>query len=111
MKILIKLAFINLLLACSFFNFELNAKTQVFQKVNDLNQVVQQIAKEEIPPNKILVIFDIDDTLLDSQNFVGSGKWYNWQRGRSVFSPEAEPIKIHDSQKYTCIFNILGTLF
>jgi len=111
MKIFLKLTLIGLLCGYSILNFKLVAKTQIFPKVTDLELVVKQIASEITQPDQILVIFDIDDTLLESENFVGSVKWYNWQRGRKVYSPQAEAITIHSSQKYACIFSMLGTLF
>lgn len=102
---------IALLLPLAICSFSLNASIKLYPDVKDLNQVVTQIAQEKVNRNKILVIFDIDDTLLESVNFISSVKWYNWQRGRAVFSNYGRPIKIRPEQKYNCIFSMLGTLF
>ncbi len=87
------------------------AKVEVFSQVMDLSQVLEELEKDTSPAKNILVIFDIDDTLLESDTFVGSVKWYNWQRGRKVYSEQGQPIQIKQEQQFHCIFSTLGTLF
>ena len=60
------------------------AKTKIYNHVKDLNFVSQQVKMDDVNKKSTLVIFDIDDTLLEAKNFVGSGKWYDWQRGRKL---------------------------
>ncbi len=93
------------LLSCSY------AKPVVFENVKDLNAMSKQIALDH--PNELdtLVIFDIDDTLLENRNFVGSGKWYNWQRGRTVSDASGNSFVIDKNQQFYCIFRALGTMF
>lgn len=88
------------------------AKTVIYNDVKDLNSVKEHLMKNNsAAKNSTLVIFDIDDTLLEAVNFVGSNKWYDWQRGKKVFNHQAELIQIHDHEKYSCMFSTLGTLF
>jgi hypothetical protein len=61
------------------------------------------------------VVFDIDDTLLESINFVGSDAWYRWQTWSTgkppVYSPSGGPIEIAADQKFTCLYEALSTLY
>ena len=88
-----------------------SAKTLVHDDVTDLNILKTDILDNEKDKQSTLVIFDIDDTLLEAVNFVGSDKWYAWQRGKDVYNHSGELIKVRDEQVYTCLFSILGTLF
>ncbi|PCJ48998.1 MAG: hypothetical protein COA74_06960 [Gammaproteobacteria bacterium] len=87
------------------------SKPVIFNDVKDLNFVNNHLAKNTNPEDKVLVIFDIDDTLLEAVNFVGSNKWYNWQRGKEVFDPDGTKISISDHEVFYCMFSTLGTLF
>lgn len=93
------------------FSGNVNAKVTLFENIDDLTRLKTQLEKDDPPKDRTLVIFDIDDTLLESVNFVGSGKWYNWQRGRQVFDAEGKLVEISDEQKFHCMFRTLGTLF
>jgi len=92
-------------------NGNANAKSTVFNDVKDLAVMSKQINHDQPNKQDTLVIFDIDDTLLESENFVGSGKWYNWQRGREVSDPKGQLFTIGKKQPFYCIFRTLGTLF
>ena len=81
------------------------------EDVDDLNVVYKSILSENPANASTLIIFDIDDTLLEAKNFVGSGKWYNWQRGREVFDADGKLVGIEDKNKFMCMFGTLGTLF
>ncbi len=100
----------KLLLLFVFSNFCL-AKTTVLNDVKDLDFVNKHIKLDKAAEGATLVVFDIDDTLLEAVNFVGSDKWYNWQRGKKVHDKLGNPIKIQDTEKFLCIFSTLGTLF
>jgi FMN phosphatase YigB (HAD superfamily) len=87
-------------------------KYSIFYKnVNDLLFFQQQIKKDTPSISKTLIIFDIDDTLLTSTDFVGSNKWYHWQRGKKSIDPHGHFFTIKPQQKFNCIFRTLGTLF
>jgi len=83
----------------------------IFDDVKDLNIVKQHLSRSTDNKNDILVIFDIDDTLLEAVNFVGSNKWYDWQRGKEVFDAKGNVISIQKQQIYSCMFSTLGILF
>ncbi len=63
------------------------------------------------PNSSVLIVFDIDDTLLESAEFFGGDTWYNWSRGREMVDGQGNPIVIDDSDKISCIFSKLGTFF
>lgn len=93
----------------------LQSEALIYNSVLDLNDVKKQLASDEesntFDPKSTLVIFDIDDTLLESVNFVGSGKWYTWQRGRAVQNMHGQSFRIQEKEQFYCIFRTLGTLF
>ena len=88
-----------------------SAKISVYDEITDLNVVKTALLNDDRDKGSTLVIFDIDDTLLEAVNFVGSDKWYTWQRGREVYSHDGELIKVKKEQVYACMFSILGTLY
>ncbi|MGX5174902.1 DUF2608 domain-containing protein [Aliikangiella sp. IMCC44653] len=87
------------------------AKPTIYNNVKDLKKMQQAIVQDNAKPETTLVIFDIDDTLLEAKDFVGSGKWYNWQRGREVTSPDGQTFTSQPSERFYCIFRTLGSLF
>lgn len=93
------------------FSSSCSAKPIVFDDVKNLSFVTERIHSDKAKKNSTLVIFDIDDTLLEAVNFVGSNKWYNWQRGRTVKDLNGKPLTINNEDKFSCIFRTLGTLF
>jgi len=88
-----------------------NASAIIYKNVSDLAVMNKAINKDNPDKRSTLIIFDIDDTLLESVNFVGSGKWYNWQRGRKVYDPTGQAFVIDKKQQFHCIFRTLGTMF
>ena len=100
-----------LTIIATFFISSTSAKSVVYKNINDLSAMQTQIESDSPDKDATLVIFDIDDTLLESVNFVGSGKWYNWQRGRKVYDPLGKSFVIDKEQQFHCIFRTLGTLF
>ena len=89
---MIRLVFIGLLTLIS--SQFLYANSIIYNDVKDLKELEHQIKSDNVKPEDTLVIFDIDDTLLESVNFVGSGKWYNWQRGRKIYDPNGKSFVI-----------------
>ena len=61
--------------------------------------------------DNILVVFDIDDTLLQSSSFFGGDTWYYWQRGRPIEHENGGIDNIRDTDKIQCIFEKLGVFF
>ena len=87
------------------------ADTSIIEDVKDLKLFYKTIQTDNPAKDSTLIIFDIDDTLLENVNFVGSGKWYSWQRGRAVFDKDGKPVTIEDKDKFMCMFGTLGALF
>ena len=105
---IIKLVLFVFLLNISF----VHAKSIVYENVDDLNFFKTEVLKNKEQKEDVLVIFDIDDTLLEASRFVGSNKWYAWQRGKTgVIDTSGKPLKIKEEEKYNCIAGTLGTLF
>jgi len=102
---------ITILLIFSLIALPTVAKSTVFKNVKDLKALTQHVASNKPPIGTTLVIFDIDDTLLEANNFVGSSKWYNWQRGKVVTDFNGVKFTIKQENKFSCIFRSLSTLF
>ncbi len=84
-----------------------------FGEVTDLSDMAQDIESlaSEDPRAKILVVLDIDDTLLESTQFFGGDAWYRWQRGRAVPDGSDGTVVIDDDDTTRCIFAKLAVLF
>ena len=52
--------------------------------------------------DEILLVFDIDNTLLTSETDLGGDIWYQWQTGAF---PDIQPSK---KQKVECLFDVIG---
>jgi len=91
---------------------EAMSKSIVLNNVTSLSRVEKIIDQEQpASSDKVLVIFDIDDTLLKSDNFFGGDTWYNWQRGKTLSGVDGKPITISEEDKISCLFSKLGTLY
>lgn len=77
-------------------------------KIDDLVKAVE--LANALPLESTLVVFDIDDTLLTATEFFGSDKWYDWQRDRAL-SPNGQPLAIDESDKVSCLFDVLGMTY
>ncbi|MFK5880275.1 MAG: DUF2608 domain-containing protein [Flavobacteriaceae bacterium] len=75
--------------------------TTNFQKVDSLiNTLINQN-----DPSNILIVLDIDNTILTSSTDLGGDIWYQWQRGRLNIKPT-------DTQKVNCLFeDSIGLLY
>ncbi len=88
------------------------AEAVLYEGVNQLAEVEQAITQHvKSHPGNVLVVFDIDDTLLASRRFFGGDTWYNWQIGREVAHENGNKVVIKDHNKMSCIFAKLGTLY
>ena len=100
-----------LILLCYLPSLDVSAKATIYENITELKQLQTHLAKASHQPAQTLIVFDIDDTLLEASNFVGGDSWYNWQRGRSIESTSGEMIKIDKKDKFSCIFSKLGVLY
>ncbi|MEO5628729.1 MAG: DUF2608 domain-containing protein [Thermomonas sp.] len=64
--------------------------------INDLAQVATALATNGA--RRTLLVLDIDDTLLTSQGFFGSDKWYEWQKHLAATDPAKVP----------CLFDVIS---
>ena len=91
---------------------QLAAKSLPFDNVQSLETVESTIVKRVNEDSaSVLVVFDIDDTLLESNSFIGSDTWYNWQRGRDIEKVEGGTTRIDKNDKFSCLFSKLGVLY
>ncbi len=75
--------------------------TEVFTKVKQI--VLQQDKKYKT--SNVLVVFDIDNTLLTATKDLGSDVWYQWQTGKLK-------VKATKSQKVPCLYSdTIGLLY
>jgi len=88
------------------------SNSTVFNNVKTLS-IVEKLIDHEQPAasKKVLIVFDIDDTLLESDQFFGGDAWYNWQRGKALVGTDNKPVTIDEKDKITCLFSKLGTLY
>lgn len=75
---------------------ELAALESQVTDINDLAQVATALAANGT--RRTLLVLDIDDTLLTSQGFFGSDKWYEWQK----HLPASDPAKV------PCLFDVIS---
>jgi hypothetical protein len=73
-------------------------------------KIIDKIVNEKITEygaKNVLVVMDIDNTILTSETDLGSDIWYQWQRGELDVKPTAEQ-KLPDA----CLFNeAIGLLY
>ena len=91
---------------------KIHADTILYEEVEHLSEVEQVITQHvKSNPGNVLVVFDIDDTLLTSCRFFGGDTWYNWQIGREISHEDGSKVMIKERNKMSCIFAKLGTLY
>ncbi|MGV6853123.1 MAG: DUF2608 domain-containing protein [bacterium] len=74
---------------------------------NSFSGVQYEIAKldEQYKPDDVLIVLDIDNTLLTSATDLGGDVWYQWQRGKLDIKPTS-------TQKVDCLFeDSIGLLY
>ncbi|MGV8942960.1 DUF2608 domain-containing protein [Thermomonas sp.] len=64
--------------------------------INDLAEVATTLANNG--SRRTLLVLDIDDTLLTSQGFFGSDRWYEWQKH----------LQADDPAKVPCLFDVIS---
>jgi len=75
-------------------------------------QFADAIAQLATAPNQqVLVVFDIDDTLLESDSFFGGDTWYNWQTGKPVTTQNNTEVTINPDEQLNCLFAQLDIFF
>ena len=84
----------------------LGAKVRCREQVTDLAVLEQdlRLVLKDHPDQRVLVIFDIDDTLLTSTQFLGSDRWYRWQSGEQMQMDKGEPVIITAADEVACKF-------
>lgn len=79
----VRIAQINMLVISAFLLVHLSVQAGEIRKTPHFREVwlETQNALKKLKPEQILVVFDIDNTLLTMTSQIGSDQWYNWQAG------------------------------
>ncbi len=83
--------------------FSLNSYALILETMSFAD--VEKTANEKIKKygaNNVLMVFDIDNTLLAMKQDYGSDQWFNWQYSHCV--------KKHDKKMSNCVANNMGDL-
>lgn len=105
MKILSIAAFIAIS-GCSI-NPQISERPIKQEEVTSFSAIVEDVNRlnDKYGESNVLIVLDIDNTLLTSSVDIGGDIWYQWQR-------EKLPIKPDDSQKVSCLFeDSIGLLY
>lgn len=85
------------------------------QRINSLKEVVDYMESNHLPKDRTLVVFDIDDTILESDRFVGGDSWYRWQTWRDgkqpVYDTKGTQLVVAKGERFPCIYSSLSTHF
>ena len=84
MRRLLSFAVVILLTACAGPGVRPSLAVSEVRAIDDLALVSTVLAES---PKRTLLVLDIDDTLLTSDNFFGSDKWYEWQHSLAADDP------------------------
>jgi len=79
---------------------ETNSISEVYEKVQELNH--------KYGSDKVLVVFDIDNTILAAKSELGSDQWFSWQE-KLLFSKSKDPKLI--SRDFSELLKAQGLLF
>lgn len=76
----------------------------------DFDNVEKRIAKllTRYPPDQILLVMDIDNTLLAMNQDLGSDQWFNWQSDLLKHSPQSQDLV---ASEFEGLLHVQGTLF
>ena len=94
------------LTACSATPIQLSSGAQI-EEVTSFNQIapVVQTLNQQYKPENVLIVSDIDNTLLTNNGGLGGDIWYQWQRGKLAVKPSPE-------QTVSCLFeDVIGMLY
>ncbi|MEM7083054.1 MAG: DUF2608 domain-containing protein [Pseudomonadota bacterium] len=75
-----------------------------------MDRSIQRYSSQN-PNHRLLIVFDIDDTLLTSAQFFGGDALYRWQSGDVMQTEGGDMVRISDDEKLQCIFAKLDVLF
>ena len=95
MRRMLPFALALLLGACATHTPKLGTAASDVRTIDDLAQVAPALSES---PQRTLLVLDIDDTLLTSDGFFGSDKWYEWQKTL----PASDPGKV------PCLFDVIS---
>lgn len=94
------------LTACSATPIQLSSGAKI-EEVTSFNQIapVVQTLNQQYKPENVLIVSDIDNTLLTNNGGLGGDIWYQWQRGKLAVKPSPE-------QTVSCLFeDVIGMLY
>tara|TARA_Y100001934_G_scaffold202426_1_gene238581 strand:+ start:2076 stop:2987 length:912 start_codon:yes stop_codon:yes gene_type:complete len=77
------------------------------EEVTSFNQIapVVHTLNQQYKPENVLIVSDIDNTLLTNNGGLGGDIWYQWQRGKLALKPSPE-------QTVSCLFeDVIGMLY
>ena len=92
--------------ACASSPARLNQGVMI-EEVTSFNQIapVVQTLNQQYKPENVLIVSDIDNTLLTNNGGLGGDIWYQWQRGKLAVKPSPE-------QTVSCLFeDVIGMLY
>lgn len=92
--------------ACASSPARLNQGVMI-EEVSSFNQIapVVQSLNQQYKPENVLIVSDIDNTLLTNNGGLGGDIWYQWQRGKLAVKPSPE-------QTVSCLFeDVIGMLY
>lgn len=92
--------------ACASSPARLNQGVMI-EEVTTFNQIapVVQTLNQQYKPENVLIVSDIDNTLLTNNGRLGGDIWYQWQRGKLAVKPSPE-------QTVSCLFeDVIGMLY
>lgn len=95
MKQLLTVTLVLLLSACASTGVRSDAVLSEVRDITDLAAVAPALAESHA---RTLLVLDIDDTLLTSDGFFGSDKWYEWQKHLAKDDPGKVP----------CLFDVIS---
>lgn len=83
-------------------NFETDSMDTVFNKIDEK---IKAYGKDQV-----LVVFDIDNTILTMNNMLGSDQWFSWQEGM-FFKDKAQCEKYCVAKSFDEMLEVQGKLF
>jgi hypothetical protein len=95
MRALLPLTLALLLAACATPGTSSHPAVSEVREIKDLTLVTSALQESS---KRTLLVLDIDDTLLTSEHFFGSDKWYEWQK----------TLDAHDPGKVPCLFDVIA---
>ena len=79
----------------------------VLNRYSAIDSIIQQ-QLTQVSNSDLLIVLDIDNTILKSDHDLGSDFWYQWQSGELKYKPDISTQKLADKCKYN---EAIGLLF